>query len=78
MGNEIYDIKAAHPMSIKGIFNKYVLNKLFCSWGTLISGIITMTLVVLIIVILVQMMRILKNMVIYYTTKIVLNVKMGK
>lgn len=51
MGNENYDIRAAHPMSIKGIFNKYVLTKIFCSWGTLISVIITMIFVVLVIVI---------------------------
>lgn len=40
------ELKQAHPMSLKGVFNKYTVSKIILSRGTLISLIITIVIIV--------------------------------
>lgn len=40
------ELKKAHPVSLKGIFNKYTVSKIIFSRGTLISLIITLVIIV--------------------------------
>lgn len=44
--NEDNELKKAHPMSLKGVFNQYTVSKIFRSGGTLVSLIITIAIVI--------------------------------